>query len=69
MDNSLHGRKADPCPFEILPPVKALKGREELVSVFHIESDAVVPHKDCFFDVDNFAADLNDRALPVPSVT
>ena len=68
MDNSLHGRQAYPGPFVILLTVKALKRREELIGIFHIESDSIVPHKDCLFAADDFGADLNHRALPLPCV-
>ena len=42
MNDALNGRQPDPGAFKFVSPVKALEYAEQLVYVFHIETDAVV---------------------------
>jgi len=66
LNNALYRCQPNPCTFEVLRPVQALKNPKEFVGVFHTESHPVIPHvdhRDAFF---LFLSDLNYRLLPRP---
>ncbi len=45
LNNALHGCQSDPGSWELAYIVKTLESPEELIDVFHVESDAIILHK------------------------
>src|SRR5256885_16916769 len=68
LDDAAHGGETDSRALEVRLAMQALKRREQLVGIAHVEADAIIAHKKCRLAVRDDLADLDHRIAPRPSV-
>jgi hypothetical protein len=59
VNNALDGCQSDPGSWELAYIVKTLESPEELIGVFHVESDAIILHKVDLLSIPAAASDLD----------
>src|SRR5436190_18481852 len=62
-NNSLRGGQSYSGSFKLFLRVKALEGGKQLVRVFHVEADAIIPHEDDFLVTVTIFSNLDHSIL------